>query len=369
MKSALRLPQLRCRRGQVIPLLVVLFPVLVGMIGASADVSIIMMGRRAAQDAADLAALAGASQLPEAPNAARDYAIRFAGSNGLRNGVNGTRVVATTPYAGDNAKILVTIDDSIPTSFMRLFGFRGFRVTSRAVAKRLGRPYGVFAGGACGQNRSGIVWTGSQGQIAGNVHTNGNLRVAGSGHDFLGDVSYSCSLDAPQATFRSPPTQRNAQTPPVSVSRSDLPCTYTFAANTELERAGAWWVGGAPTSRQLRPGVYCSSGPLRLSGSGYSGNVTFVVNGGVAMTGSGHNFTPFRNDILIFDDAATSVAFHGSGGRWGGYIYAPYAEVVFTGSGGFLLAGAIVSAAVTTHGSGWNIDPSLGAPPRLSLVE
>src|SRR2546426_8649910 len=83
--------------GQALILTVLAMAVLLGFAALAIDVGLVFEDRRGQQNAADAAALAGASALP-VPLTAIDRARDWAGRNGFVDGQNSTKVKITTPY-------------------------------------------------------------------------------------------------------------------------------------------------------------------------------------------------------------------------------------------------------------------------------
>ena len=104
---------------------------LIAMGGAAIDVGSWYQGKRSLQNAADAAALAGASQIPNdwssaTSTAAAEYA---------KNGKPGDTVIyANASAAAANDSITVTATRQAPTYFTRVFGFMGVTITATARA-------------------------------------------------------------------------------------------------------------------------------------------------------------------------------------------------------------------------------------------
>ncbi|MCH8919744.1 MAG: hypothetical protein IIA23_03445 [Chloroflexi bacterium] len=125
--------------GQMLILFVLALGVLMGMVAMSVDVGMILHERRSLQNAADAAALAGVSELPESPDAAEAKALEWAENNGYTS-ENGATITVNTPYQGDpnsqgdpNA-IEVIIEVEMPFLFARALGLDSVDVSARAVA-------------------------------------------------------------------------------------------------------------------------------------------------------------------------------------------------------------------------------------------
>jgi hypothetical protein len=155
-----------------------------------------------------------------------------------------------------------------------------------------------------------------------------------------------------------------------------LPCTYSrTGSDWDLSSNGTWWVGGSKSSKQLNPGVYClsgtTSGAIKLSDSGITGNVTFISTGKIEISGSDFTLTPYKHDVLMYAQSSseTAIKLSGSGGSWGGYIYAPNGQVEISGSSHFSLEGSIIANKVKLSGSNWSIASHVDNDGRARLLE
>jgi len=135
---------LRQEAGQVIALVVVALIPLLGMLGLSLDIGYAYYSQRTLQSSADAAALAGASQLPNAAGAtsvATQYgttagsknAVPSSGITGVQQTVTEKCVASLPGCAPDNA---VVVDESASSStfFLRLFGVDSISIHVRSTA-------------------------------------------------------------------------------------------------------------------------------------------------------------------------------------------------------------------------------------------
>src|SRR5579885_393598 len=216
-------PRLRARKGQIIVLMVLLLPVLVGAVGLGLDTSNLLTHRDAAQNAADLAALSATIDLPGSPTTARTNALRIATANKHQNGSAGVAVTVTTPYLSDSTQVLVQINDTVRINFMRLFGFQRVVVTARAVATS-GKPLdAIYSGGSCG-GFGGVSWTATSTNITGRIHSNSTLTISTAGSTIPGPIEYVCPPGNVTSTGGSvaAPTQTTAQQSGLTETYSDL---------------------------------------------------------------------------------------------------------------------------------------------------
>jgi hypothetical protein len=107
-----------------------------GFTAMTIDVGIIYHERRSLQNAADAAALAGASDLPPTANAATATAkaLEWATNNGYVDGVDGTTMSVQTPYDLEDRNIHVKITRDTSFVFGRVLGLDTVNVTAEATA-------------------------------------------------------------------------------------------------------------------------------------------------------------------------------------------------------------------------------------------
>jgi hypothetical protein len=359
--------RLRSRPGQVIVIVALLLPAMLGMVGVALDIANLYLHKRAAQNAADLAALAGANDLPGAASSARTSAISFASKNGFQDRVDSATVSVSTPYNGDAGKIEVVIRQYVPGIFVRALGLGATPVTARAVAYRIPQNYAIFEAGDCtGTGR--FDFAGSSLSVTGDVHSNSDLNVYGSNNGVNGAVTYACTsaVYGNDNTFTRGPTRVAQRALPVQHSTAEFqPCTYSISGNFNVSSTGPWW----SNSSTLRPGTYCATGDLSLNSSGANGTVTFVAGGQIQVNGSNYTLRPFKNGVLMYSSSAGSaISVNGSGGRWSGMLYAPNGQVSFNGSSTLTLSGSIIGGTVSIAGSSWTLQGGTHAA-RSQLVE
>jgi len=107
------------QKGQMIPLIVVLFLVLVGMVALITDGGVLMSNRRTAQAAADAAAMAGAKRACSGYADAISVAESYATSNGATSvsvSLNGTQVTVQASVENETFFSKVFGEDSLDTA-------------------------------------------------------------------------------------------------------------------------------------------------------------------------------------------------------------------------------------------------------------
>ena len=123
--------EVRSARGQTLPLIVFCMFSLIAVAGAAIDVASWYQSKRSLQSAADAAALAGASQIPNGWSAVTSTGSAQYG----KNGKPGDSVAyASSSVAAANDSVTVTATRQAPTYFSRVFGLGSVTVTATARA-------------------------------------------------------------------------------------------------------------------------------------------------------------------------------------------------------------------------------------------
>jgi hypothetical protein len=134
----------RQEAGQVIALVVVALIPLLGMVGLSLDIGYAYYSQRTLQSSADAAALAGASQLPDAAGAS-GVATQYGTTPGSKNavasgGITGVKqavaekCVTSLPGCAPSNAVVVDESGNASTFFLRLFGVNSISIHVRATA-------------------------------------------------------------------------------------------------------------------------------------------------------------------------------------------------------------------------------------------
>jgi Flp pilus assembly protein TadG len=118
--------------GQVIALAVVSFTALLGIAGLVIDVGAWYHQQRVEQATADAAALAGAQDLPDNPDAAVQLAVKYASANG--GGLSASDVAISSDRA-PNDTITVNLNQPADAYFTRLFGVHTVAIHVDAAAR------------------------------------------------------------------------------------------------------------------------------------------------------------------------------------------------------------------------------------------
>lgn len=378
----------RSRRetGQTLVFFVLALTVLLGFTAMAIDVGIIFHERRAAQNAADAAALAGVSSLPpfsipgEAEKTAHDWAQR----NGYENGAKATTVTVNYPYNNDATRLEVQIERPVDFIFGKVLGLDNTTISARAVGQATSSvdatsAYAIFViNKDCGTSDP-LEISGSEVDVTGAMHSNSKIKVGGSNNSFVGTTTHSCdfSNSGSNNTYTPAPRQTGNVDSPLDYVYSDFPCNFTFNGDVDLASRPEVWVNDNPSSLQLKDGVICATGDLQISSpQGITGNVTLVAGDELKLSASDFNIKGYWKDVLAFSAAShdSAIDMSGSGGDWQGYIYAPTGRVKVQGQNGLSIKGSIIADRVSVSGSDFSIDSTrLGAvtpqPGAVSLVE
>jgi hypothetical protein len=367
------------RRGQVMILFALMLPMLMAMVALGIDAAHLYGQRRTMQGAADLAALAGVTHLPDSPSAAKAEAKTIATANGYTVGVN-----ATAPYGGSNGKIEVTIDQDVETFFLPVLGIDSVDVGVRAVAiKEVGDGFALFAiRNDCtdSNNEETIDWSGNLAEVIGRVHSNSGIKHGGNDNKIDGPGTYVCDLDPNNPSSKGNtynpgpnPTKSGKLDLPVKFTASDFPCTTTIP-DGKIEELGAAY----RTGTTLKPGIYCFPGKITLGTTGYSGDgVTFVATGNsgfIEFSGGGYNFntgTAGHKNVLAYAEGTGNsvIKLNGNDGQWVGYLYAEKGQVEFSGNGNTTLKGSVIADRIKLNGNEWGVDSTGFGETRQGLIE
>jgi hypothetical protein len=159
-------------KGQVLVLVAILMVGLLGMAALIVDFGATALERRELQNAADAAALAGASMLPNCSKAvytAIDYAVK--------NGVPQENVSCNPTNINIQDRIEVVVTSNVVYTFAQVLGFMDVDVNARAVAQKyVARPgYAIFHG----SDEKELKMNHDNLSVVGSVFSNGNFVANG----------------------------------------------------------------------------------------------------------------------------------------------------------------------------------------------
>jgi hypothetical protein len=314
--------------GQALAAFALILTTLLAGAALAFDAGAMILERRAQQNAADAAAIAGARYVDTDTAKARSAAAQIAAANGFVDGQNGTRLNVSTPpvtgpFGGREDYIEVEIASTRPSIFAGVIGLASSSVSVRAVATNAdsgGGPFSILAldPSVC----DAMIVSGNGSLVAyGNIQvnsncTNGALRRQGGGNIVVDVPGGACNVtgtirdgggqglivclknegapvlpdplaklpvpavpDLPQAIERvtgtlSIPTGCPGATNPATLASPNL-CQFSSSY--------------AGTSWRLFPGLY--PGGLKLQGGTFyfEPGIYYIGGGGLDITGTGTN--------------------------------------------------------------------------------
>lgn len=396
-------------KGQVIVLIALMLPMILGMAGLVHDVGRLLVARRATQAAADSAAYAAAIDLASGSGAeaAVDSALLYAAQNGFDNdGTSNTVAVSIPPtsgsHAGDGNYAQVRITVTPQTLFVQLLGARAQQVSTSATAGAMGAaaPYSLLAlhpsacpglsGGSSGNTvaagsvmvnsncGSGALRLSSSGDFTASwIGVTGTVRETGSGTITPAPTTGVAPVADPLAALAPPSfngltVRHGSPSSPsnwrISSSRTLYPGIYYGGVDIRGSAAvtmqpGTYIMAGGgfkhQSSRSLTGDgvfIYNTQDPDYPGGDGAYGEIDLRGSGGASLTAPDSG--PYRN-LLFFHDRSNTrdVRFRGSGGvQLQGTIYAPSAPVTVQVSGGAQAMQVICGTAAISGSSDLNID-------------
>jgi hypothetical protein len=377
-------PRHRSYRGQVLVIFAILAPIIIAALGFGIDVAHIYQERRQLQNAVDLAALGGVSQLPDNSSQAQSIALDLAN----RNGQSGDAVSTVAGFGGDQTKLQVSATRQVDMFFMSVLGFDRVTISARAVAQHeVTRGLAIFAKKDTHCWIQSIYVPGNNIRIDGAAQSNSGMTWNGSSNTLTGSLKYG---DTCGSNVRMTGVNPNVPAPQPAPRRdwmfkykpADFPCTFTVSNPSLTASANNnIWVGNNPGGNQLKDGTICYNGTstMTLNKNSVRGNVTFRAQR-ISLSGSNWNLTPFRHGVVIHSTGLDfpTVTLDMSGGTINGLIHnynstngsTQGGQISIDGSSGFTIRGAIISWAVALYGSNWNIISTLDqAYEPMRLVE
>lgn len=365
-------------RGQVLVLVAISIPLLLGFAGFALDVGVLQVERQRLQAATDSAAIAGAAELNYG-----DWTTAANTASSLNGYVNGTNVVtvsvnpsgAAVPsplygvYAGQPRYLEVILTENVPTFFIRLFHINSVAVQTRAVAGLGIAQDCIYILGGSGTTLSlnnnakldapgcGII-VDSSGSPA--ISVVGSASLTGASVDSVGTTSTnnSGSITPTAVTGVAPVSDPFGYITPPSYSAAS--CTsdplshysnggssysvgpgsnFSNTQNGNLTCYTSLFLGSNNDTVTVNPGIYVITGELQTgSGTLLGGNgVTFylVGNGQVnIVNGATLNFSApssgAYDGILFYQDRSDTNAAYiegGSSSTLNGVLYFPTAAL------------------------------------------
>jgi Flp pilus assembly protein TadG len=393
--------RIRDERGQAVVLVALCMTVLMGFLGFAVDVGLLFIEKRKVQEAADIAAVAGAAELNYGDWTAAAQAA--AAQNGFTNGVNGVTVTVNPSgtgipsplygaYVGKAGYLEVIVSESVPTLFMKMLKFGSVTVNARGVGA-LGSSqncvYALAGSGTtinmsnsasltapgCGviddsSSSSAISVVGSATLSAGSVGSVGGSVSNNNGTISPSAVSGIAPISDPLA-FLAPPTYNASScgADPLShygnggSSYSVGPgSTYSTTQSGNLVCYTSLNLGVNADTVTLNPGIYVITGAMTVaSGQLLGGNgVTFyLVGSGSLSIANGANFnltaptSGTYDGILFYQDRSDTTAASIQGGaseNLTGILYFPDAALTIGNGTSSTFTTPIVASTITIVG-------------------
>ena len=400
---------------------------ILGLMALTVDVGRMTATKSATQNSCDASALAGAGALSTSATAAMDQAALWylanrtggttqpsgTGTNPRTYTAGGDALTIKSPYSdtfttskGWSAANLieVRVSRTLQLPFGAAVGVPTATVVSRAVALTTSTGTGVplfFAKGPTGsESRPYLLNTaGSALTVRGDVWSNNDINESGSNHIYTHDVHANglftpCSTEtiSNRAEYGTPPAPSGSGIHAYLTTPTMLP--YPAVAGADASGNPIWSGNGAWTNvttvsslsgipivsgSTYKPGTYHVTGDLSITGTNKTfSNMTFIVDGKITVTGSGHLFSANQNNMIFYSTYVTnlntnaSIDVSGSGPTWTGDMFAPFGRINFSGSGGMLYQGRVMGKGIGITGSNLTVQeiPGRGGLPGVvKLVE
>ncbi len=358
-------PGCNAEEGAVLVTVALAFMVLLAVSALAIDVGMAMVARRAAQNAADHAALAAAwaECHGDDPTAAAQSAT-------IRNGHEVAELTVTEPTAGE---YVTHVQRVVELSFAPLIGVETLTVNGEASAScegSGGSSNTLFAlGDSCpSYGKDQIDISGSEENIYGGVHSNGNIRVGGSDNDFgPGDpgedpFTYVDTFDNGGSgnDFDSGYPQSTSHQPtPIEFKLEDY---RPGSDHATMAGSDYFYVDGDIDGSFVEnrgDGLYYATGDLKLDKE-ITAKVTLVAEGVIEVSASNQNLEPYVDGLLAFGAEPYSgidrcdkfvVNMGGSSNSWSGVVYGPNGLIEMNGSSNTTLTGSLIGYSLRLNGS------------------
>lgn len=305
--------------GSLMILFALTMTVVFGLATIVVDTGLAMNARNRLQAAADAAALAGASQLPNKTAAATEAANYLA-----MNGFLGQTHTVNWPSAYDT-RISVTVSVDSATTFGRVLGINQTRVTASALASGLPKlaEYALFSA----HDTTALTIRADDSTINGGVHTNAALRVTGSRNKFYGPVHFADPSPEPTGTANLF-AQGRRQTSYVPMPR--------FDAQIMAIAGGAQVINGdliltSSSSPFTVNGALYVTGRVSIDGDKIKGKGYILSEGPIDIRGN--NAELFAGASICFYSKNGDIRLRGDNGKFSGVLYAPKGKVALSGTG------------------------------------
>jgi len=351
---------------------------LIAMLALVLDGGNMYLQRRRVQNAADAAALAAASRLADEWNdtaiqaTVTEYAVTRNGADTVDAVYLPSEEAVGGGYVPANSTgVRVHATRTVSTFFAGVVGLQESTIVADAAAQ-----FELLSGGCGGYGfwaqsetcSEPVEWSGSGGLIIGRGHSNGKMKVSGSGHEVQGDVEYVTTVQETGSGHDITYVQSTASDSfPIQWNIEDYRPEPLGVAASAAQAEGKYFVHDCDTwqisgSETFDEGLHYCTGKVSISGSGHYGHITIVAEEQIQISGSGHIFEYYCDGLLFFSNYEPSgqctsavVDVSGSGGRYEGVIYAPHGLIQYTGSGHHMMYGALIGWCVDLSGSSFTL--------------
>jgi hypothetical protein len=313
-------------RGQVLAIFAISLTALLMAAALAFDVGMVLLERRAQQNAADAAAIAGARYLGTDVTKARSAAVAAAAANGFVDGVDSQHVVVNYPptegpFQGRTRHIEVEISSTRPSLFAAIAGIASWQPAARAVSTNGDLTDGLFSILALDPSICDAVLVSGSGNLlvyghiqVNSVCTDGALRRQGGGSiavdvnggscNVVGDIRdgggpgvFDCILNEGAAEVPDPlagvpvpsvPAYPDAMVQVLGSRAIPDGCPGSTTPSTvEEPRQCQFTSSYAGTVWRVYPGLY--PGGLKLQGGTFyfEPGIYYIAGGGLEITGTG----------------------------------------------------------------------------------
>lgn len=286
---------------------------LLGFLGFLVDVGFLYMHKREAQIAADSAAQEAVLQMANGATSANaiTYAKSDAGLNGFTTGTNGVTVTINIPpssgnYSGDTAAAEAIVQQTVPTTLLKLLNINSGSVKARGVAVRGGTGGCMYALDKTASNA--FVASGSA-----NVNANCGLYVNSSNSKAL-SLSGSACISSPTVisivgNYSNSSSCTLSVTPKTGQKSSSDPLAYVSAPTVPsgCNNTNYTLSGGSAT---ISPGTYC--GGITVSSNGttlYLNQGLYILKGGGLTVSGGASMISNTGGVTFYNTQATGYSY------------------------------------------------------------
>jgi Flp pilus assembly protein TadG len=416
----------RDERGISVLIVALTLVTLVVMAALAIDLGDVRQVRSQEQNAADAGALAGAQDLPAAPEAvakAAGYAAATMSSTRASSAPCGSGTTATacfradeavirvtTPFAGDARRIEVVVCQPVELTFARMIDITTLKPCRRAVAA-VAVNTTAFGGASIlvlkPEGTKTLICSGScdiavgDGSVVANSITPGAIDLSGSARIAAGQIhghiqrsgasAYSCS--SPPSPC---PTDQRRTPDPLAGLPTPAPPSTTYPGGKQAVFDPGRYTGSLKVNAAtacFNPGTYYLEQGMDISGQsqvtlcpGTTGGVFLYIAGGTVTIsgGSSVRLTPLTTGpyagVLIFQARGGTQRLTLSGGsgiQLPGALYVPDGETNLTGGStasdalgvGQIITHTLTASGNSTIGPGFVGGTNFATETTISLVE